>query len=103
MNTLTKRIFAGVMFLVVAKAADWTEPLDIRYDTKKCVSYRARLNGDFLVIQATHEPGWHTIAMDNTRRAAEKLAGNRAALARSFAHRPTPGAACASAIARAAV
>src|SRR6185436_14970187 len=81
MNTFTRRIAAPVFLLVAAvsaaQAADWTEPVDIRYDTKKCVSYRARLNGDLLVIQATHEPGWHTVAMDNTRRAAEKLAGKR--------------------------
>jgi len=81
MNTLTRRISAAMFFLAAAagaaRAADWTEPLEIRYDMKRCVSYRARLNGDFLVIQATHEPGWHTIAMDNTRRATEKLAGKQ--------------------------
>jgi hypothetical protein len=81
MNTLTRRIAVTGMVLLAAtgaaRAADWTEPVDIRYDMKRCVSYRARLNGDFLVIQATHEPGWHTIAMDNTRRAAEKLAGKQ--------------------------
>lgn len=31
--------------------------------------------GEYLVIQATLEPGWHTFAIDNERRAAEKLAG----------------------------
>ena len=31
----------------------------------------------FLVIQATHEAGWHTFAMDNKLRAQEKLAGKR--------------------------
>ncbi len=31
--------------------------------------------GEFLIVQATHEPGWHTYAMDNRQRAKEKLAG----------------------------
>ncbi len=31
--------------------------------------------GEFLVVQATVEPGWHTFAMDNKQRAEEKLAG----------------------------
>ncbi|MBM3801744.1 MAG: hypothetical protein FJW26_05445 [Acidimicrobiia bacterium] len=66
-------------------ASDWTKPVEVRYDTQRCVAYRARLAGNLVIIQATHEPGWHTYAMDNTSRAAEKLAGRR-----SFAFdRPT--------------
>jgi hypothetical protein len=30
-----------------------------------------------LVVQAIHEEGWHTYAMDNKRRAQEKLAGRK--------------------------
>jgi hypothetical protein len=56
---------------------DWTSPVEVRHDVQKCVSYRARLSGEFLVIQATHEAGWHTFAMDNKLRAQEKLAGKR--------------------------
>lgn len=56
-------------------AADWTDAVDVRYDFKRCVSYRARLTGEFLVVQATVEPGWHTFSMDNKQRAEEKLAG----------------------------
>jgi hypothetical protein len=55
----------------------WTKPVEVYYDVQKCVSYRARLSGDFLVIQAVHEAGWHTYAMDNKLRAQEKLAGKR--------------------------
>lgn len=51
--------------------------MEVRHDVQKCVSYRARLTGDFLVIQATHEAGWHTYSMDNKLRAQEKLAGKR--------------------------
>lgn len=58
-----------------ALANGWTDPVEVRHELMRCVSYRARLAGDFLVIQTMHEPGWHTYAMDNKLRAKEKLAG----------------------------
>jgi len=72
----------AILFLVAlcsgaARAAEWTEPVEVRHDLKRCVSYRARLSGEFLVIQAAHEPGWHTYALDNKQRAAGKLAGRQ--------------------------
>jgi hypothetical protein len=80
---LPKRIALLVMVViciasaVTACSADWTDPAEVRHELKRCVAYRARLNGQFLVIQATHEAGWHTYAMDNKQRAQEKLAGRR--------------------------
>jgi hypothetical protein len=59
------------------RAGEWTEPVEVRQELKRCVAYRARLSGEFLVIQATHEAGWHTYALDNKQRAQEKLAGRR--------------------------
>lgn len=56
-------------------AQDWTEPVEVLHDGKRCLSYRARLAGEFLVIEAAMEPTWHTFAMDNKRRQDEKLAG----------------------------
>jgi hypothetical protein len=47
-------------------AGDLAEPL---------VSYRARIQGDYLVVEAAHDPGWHSYALDTDVRAAEKLAG----------------------------
>ena len=41
-------------------------------DDMHALSYRARVEGDWLVVEATHEPGWHTYAMDNVVRAREK-------------------------------
>ena len=41
-------------------------------DDMQAVSYRARVEGDWLVVEATHEPGWHTYSMDNVIRAREK-------------------------------
>ena len=34
------------------------------------VTYAARIEGDWLVVETRHEPGWHTYAMDNPARAA---------------------------------
>src|SRR5262250_1020950 len=70
-------IFVGIASQSSAHAADWTDPVEVRQEAKRCVSYRARLDGQFLVVEASHEEGWHTYAMDNTQRAQEKLAGRK--------------------------
>jgi hypothetical protein len=57
--------------------AEWSEPVEVRHDLRPCISYKARLEGDLLVVQATLAGGWHTFAMDNQRRADEKLAGKQ--------------------------
>ena len=41
-------------------------------DDMHAVTYRARVEDDWLVVEATHEPGWHTYSMDNVSRAREK-------------------------------
>ena len=76
-QTILAIIFFSVASGEAIHGADWSNPVEVRHDVQKCVSYRARLSGDFLVVQATHEPGWHTFAMDNKLRAQEKLAGKR--------------------------
>lgn len=75
-------LFKAVAILVLTPvcailAADWTPAVEVRDDSQLAVAYRARLNGDYLLVQATHEAGWHTIAMDNKVRAEEKLAGRK--------------------------
>lgn len=35
------------------------------------VTYEARVEDDWLVVEVSHEPGWHTYAMDNVLRATE--------------------------------
>jgi len=60
-----------------AQAGEWSEPAVVRRDVQPLVSYRAQLDGEFLVVRADHEEGWHTCAMDNKVRAEEKLAGKR--------------------------
>lgn len=59
----------------VMLAAEWSAPVDVLHEMKPCVTYRARVEGDTLVVQASLQPGWHTFTIDNERRAAEKLAG----------------------------
>jgi hypothetical protein len=49
----------------------------VRHDDNLCLSYRARLDGPYLVVEVKLEPGWHTFAMDNKLRAEEKLAGRK--------------------------
>jgi len=60
-----------------AAADDWTRPVEVTFDQKRCISFRAALIGQYLAVEATIEPGWHTFAMDSTLRAAEKLAGRK--------------------------
>jgi hypothetical protein len=82
MIEFNRRIIAKVVIVLVlaateAHAGDWTEAVEVRHDQTRCVSYRAKHDGQFLVVQATLDPDWHTFAMDNRERAAEKLAGRR--------------------------
>src|SRR5882672_8473762 len=72
----------GMWILVAAVASGagpgaWTDPVEVRHEETLSLSYRARLDGPFLVVQTTIEPGWHTFAMDNRQRAEEKLAGRK--------------------------
>ncbi len=62
---------------LLAQAPPWSEPAEVRYEEQVCVSYRARIDGPYLVVRATIGPGWHTFAMDNEQRAKEKLAGKQ--------------------------
>ena len=64
---------AGSLF-----SAEWSAPVEVRHEDALCVSYEARLDGPYLVVRTTVGPGWHTFALDNKRRAEEKLAGQPA-------------------------
>jgi DsbC/DsbD-like thiol-disulfide interchange protein len=56
-------------------ASEWSAAVDVLHELKPCVTYRAKLDGPMLVIEAAIQPGWHTFAIDNEQRAAKKLAG----------------------------
>ena len=70
-------VVSGVACIGDARAQDWTAPVEVLHELKRCVSYRATVNGEHLVIRVALEPGWHTFAMDNVKRAEEKLAGRQ--------------------------
>ena len=64
-----------MLFAAAAWAGDWSEPVAVGLGDEHAVNYRAKLDGDFLVVEATQMNGWHTYAMDNEVRAKEALAG----------------------------
>ena len=68
---------ATLCVVSVQAAGPWGAPAEVRSDDNLCLTYRARLDGSYLVIRAKVEPGWHTFAMDNKVRAEEKLAGKK--------------------------
>jgi hypothetical protein len=67
----------GIAHVHAARPGEWSNAVEVRHEENLCVSYQARLDGPYLVVRATVEPGWHTFAMDNKQRAEEKLAGKR--------------------------
>ncbi len=69
---------SGFAFAAAAQSDDWTQPVELTFNQVRCISYRAKLDGSYLVVEAAPAPGWHTFAMDNARRAAEKLQGKKA-------------------------
>ena len=66
---------SGLPLQASTPSAGWSEPVAVRKGRTLCVTYRAMLVDDWLVVRADHEKGWHTYAMDNTQRANEKLNG----------------------------
>ncbi len=53
----------------------WSLPVAAGDELEPRVSYRARIQGEYLVIEAEHDVGWHSYAIDNEVRAAARLAG----------------------------
>lgn len=69
------RIVYGVALAVLisapALAGMWSEPGYVLHRGDMAVTYRARLAGDYLIVEAKHAPGWHSYSMDNKLRARE--------------------------------
>ncbi len=72
---MAKLVLLAVLACGAAVAGGWTEPAVVTHQDDVVVQYRARLDGPYLVVKVALEPGWHTFAMDNERRAKERLAG----------------------------
>ena len=47
----------------------WSEPVPVMNRAKIALTYRAKIAGDFVIVEANHSKGWHTYSMDNTIRA----------------------------------
>lgn len=61
----------ALILSVSATAAEWTEPMEVRMRRDHVLTYRALLAGDTLIVEAAHEEGWHSYAMDNIERVRE--------------------------------
>ncbi len=60
----------------ISRGDTWSDVVEVRRGSSLAVSYRAQLRGDWLVVEAAHQPNWHTYAMDNQWRAARALKGD---------------------------
>ena len=70
------RIFVSfALCLATVAAGDWSAPAQVLHELKPVLTYRARIEGSYLIVDAALEPGWHTFAIDNEQRAKEKLGG----------------------------
>ncbi|MBL8178789.1 MAG: hypothetical protein JNK48_29210 [Bryobacterales bacterium] len=70
-----KTFFAIAVFASVLSAGEWSTPSEVFHDDKRCVSYRARWNGEYVIVEVSVDPGWHTFAMDNKARHEAMLKG----------------------------
>jgi len=62
-----------ILLSPVLMAGEWSESKEIRQRRSgMVVSYKAKLDGDWLIIEATHGKGWHTYTLDNLERAQKK-------------------------------
>ncbi len=70
------RFFLGVAVAVASAipvyAGEWSERAEVRGRRGAVVTYRAKVDGDTLIVEASHDKGWHTYAMDNVQRAQKK-------------------------------
>jgi hypothetical protein len=67
-----------LVLLQLASTSDdsgWSKEAVVRRGNDPIVRFQARIDGDHLIIKATHEEGWHSYAMDNELRAATALKG----------------------------
>ncbi len=70
-----KTFLALLVFGGVLSAGDWSAPSEVFHDDKRLASYRARWNGDYVIVEVSVDPGWHTFAMDNLLRHEAMLKG----------------------------
>ena len=70
-NVLAVLMLAGIAATAVAQETGEPARQEVWLGDNFAVSYAARVEGDWLIVDVWHEPGWHTYAMDNVQRASE--------------------------------
>ena len=75
---MTLATLAACVVAALAAPEQWTKPEEVLRGTELVVAYRARLDGDLLIVEARHNKPWHTYALDNPQRA--KAAGGNTEL-----------------------
>ncbi|MYN67552.1 MAG: hypothetical protein F4X11_21415 [Acidobacteria bacterium] len=70
-------LLAGLTGSAAAQETDAPAPQEVWFGENIAVTYAARIEGDWLVVEVQHESGWHTYAMDNVERAREATGRDR--------------------------
>ncbi|MDE2659010.1 MAG: hypothetical protein OXI45_02240 [Acidobacteriota bacterium] len=70
-NALAVLILAGIAATAAAQETGEPARQEVWWGENLAVSYAARIEADWLIVDVWHEPGWHTYAMDNVQRARE--------------------------------
>lgn len=72
MAFLIVTVFA-LLDIAPALAQEWSDPISIyRRREGTVLSYRAKFDSGYLIVEAKHGEGWHTYTMDNVQRAQKK-------------------------------
>ncbi len=74
--TICVRVLALLALTTASWAGEWSPPAGATSrDGTVLVTCRARVAGEYLLVEVTARDGWHVYAMDNETRAKEALAG----------------------------
>lgn len=68
---------AGLAAAATANESDDATRKEVWLGDQLAVSYAARIETGWLIVEVRHEPGWHTYSMDNVLRAAEVTGKDR--------------------------
>jgi hypothetical protein len=66
---------ALVQYASTGDESAWSKAAVVLEDSRPVVRFQARIDGDYLLVRARHEEGWHSYAMDNETRGTKALKG----------------------------
>jgi hypothetical protein len=73
-------LLAASVFLsspLLAQSTNWSAPVELRHEDDRYITYRARLQGGQLIVEAKLDSPWKTFCMDNKLRSDEALKGRQ--------------------------